>query len=77
MAEADIEPPIPGRPDDSDLNFRLFWKLLQRFFDQFSLRQSQPAARGSENDALHVRGHSIAAGAIALSAIRLNQVSKS
>ena len=44
MAEADIQPPIPSRPDDSDTNFRSNRQLFQRFSDQFHLRQSQSAA---------------------------------
>ena len=77
MAEADIEPPIPSRPDDSDFNFGCGRQLFERFSDQFNLRHSQSAAARAENDPLHVRRHSIAAGAIPPSATRLNQVSKS
>jgi LysR substrate binding domain len=39
--------------------------------------QCQRATASPKDNALHVRGHSIAAGAIARSAIRLNHISKS
>src|ERR1700693_318974 len=77
LAKIKIESSITGRTDDPDQNVGPLRESLQRLFDQFRLSQRQLAAASPQNYALHDRGHSIAAGAIAVSAIRLSQISKS
>jgi hypothetical protein len=66
LAKADIETPITGRTDDPDTNLRPLQEPLQSLFDEVDLSQSQLAAASPKDYTLHVRGHSITAGAIPL-----------